>query len=112
MALRLIVQWKRKKWYQGSGTVDRYQLDGRRECSPALPQVHLPVKYGCAANSLVRIGRALNRMIYDVIPAVDSQKLRTVESHVDQSLILLREPESVDLTVLTHIIFACDPERR
>ena len=26
----------------GSGTMDRYQLDGRRGCSPALPQVHLP----------------------------------------------------------------------
>ncbi len=43
---------------------------------------------------------------------VDSQKLSTVESHMDQCLILSREPESVDLLVLTHKIFFRDPERR
>ena len=43
---------------------------------------------------------------------VDSQKLSTVESHMDQCLILSREPESADLLVLTHKIFSRDPERR
>jgi hypothetical protein len=45
-------------------------------------------------------------MIYDVIPVVDSQKLSTVESHVDQCLILLREatfsgPEAVQTIAVT-----------
>ena len=52
MPFRLIVQWKRKKWYEGrnSGSIPTgwtsRMLDGTSPSSPT-------VKYGCAANNFL-----------------------------------------------------------
>jgi hypothetical protein len=53
MALRLIIQWKRKKWYQGQEQwIDTNWMDveNARRHFPEL----LTVKYGCAANNDLR----------------------------------------------------------
>src|ERR1700723_1814441 len=49
-------------------------------------------------------------MVYVVILVVDRQGLLAIESDIDKSHISLRQPETVDLLVLTHKIGAFYPE--
>jgi hypothetical protein len=52
-----------------------------------------------------------NRTVYAVILVIDRQSLPAIESDLDKSHISLREPEIVDLLVLTHKVGSVDPKR-
>src|SRR5579863_1955338 len=49
--------------------------------------------------------------IHDIVLVIDGQNLRPIESHLNQCLVLLRKPESVNFLVLSHEVGPLDPER-
>jgi len=48
--------------------------------------------------------------IHDIVPVIDAQNLLPIEPYLNQCLVLLRKPESINFLVLPHEVGPLDPE--